>query len=57
MNNTIIVINERPIVFALMNMSNLRAVTEEAVSAGFESAASEELFSLGGDRRTHPPLT
>lgn len=41
MNYTINVINERPIVFPLMNISNLRAVTEEAVSAGFVSAASQ----------------
>jgi len=42
MNKIVRVINERPIVFALMNMSNPQAVIEEAVSAGFESAAPEQ---------------
>lgn len=39
MNYTINVINERQIVFALINMLNLQVVTEEAVSVGFESLA------------------
>lgn len=41
MSYTITVVNETPIVCALINKSSVQAVTEEAVRAGFESVASE----------------